>query len=60
MIGQTLCWLAADTTRAGVTAYLKKVAIADGLYSVVPSSENVVRRVVPGRTPARIRASTCI
>lgn len=54
LVGHTLCQLAADTTRAGVLAYLDRVAKADGLYSVVPSSEHVPRRVVPGREATRV------
>lgn len=53
-IGLTFCWLAEDTTRAGVSAYLDAVSVAEGVYSVVHSSEFAVRRVVPGRTPERI------
>ena len=53
MIGKTFCWLAAETTRAGVEAYLQMTS-PDCVYSVVRSSEGVVRRVVPGRHPERI------
>lgn len=54
LVGNTLCRLAGDTTRAGVLAYLDRVAEADGLYSVVYSSEDVSRRVVPGRGAERV------
>lgn len=54
LIGRTRCRLAADTTRSGVTAYLERLARSDGVYSLVRSSEDVVRRVVPGRSPSRI------
>lgn len=53
MIGKTFCWLAEETTRAGVEAYLKLTS-PEGVYSVVRSSEGVVRRVVPGRHSGRI------
>lgn len=54
LVGNTLCRLAGDTTRAGVISYLERVADAEGLYSVVPSSEDVPRRVVPGRAAERV------
>jgi hypothetical protein len=54
-IGNTVCLLADDTTRAGVSAYVARLKADGGVrYSVVPSSEGVARRVVPGRTPERI------
>lgn len=55
LVGHTLCRLAQDTTRAGVYAYLDRVSEADGLYSVVHSSQGVAYRVVPGRSADRIR-----
>lgn len=54
VVGHTLCRLASETTRAGAIAYLGKATSAGGVYSLVPSSEHVVRRLVPGRTPERI------
>lgn len=54
LIGQTRCRLAADTSRSGVMAYLDRLARSEGVYSLVRSSADVVRRVVPGRSPTRI------
>jgi hypothetical protein len=53
-IGDTLCLLQADTTRAGVKAYLSALVQGAQGYSVVPSTKGTVHRVAVGPTTARI------
>ncbi len=53
-VGTALCRLSSETTPAGASAYLARLEDGAGVYSVVPSSTDVARRVVPGRSPFRI------
>jgi hypothetical protein len=53
-IGDVACLLRADTTRAGVKAYLTELMQGAKGYSVVPSTKGVVHRIAAGPTTSRI------